>query len=188
LVLGDNIFFGHNLSDLLNSASPSQPGATVFAYRVSDPERYGVAEFGPSGNVISLEEKPLHPKSNYAVTGLYYYDAQVVQIARSLAPSARGELEITDINSKYLNMNQLKVKVMGRGYAWFDTGTHDSLLGAGQFIAAIEKRQGQKIACPEELAWRKGWIDDNALDALARPVAETSYGRYLLQLTKETTF
>jgi glucose-1-phosphate thymidylyltransferase len=185
LVLGDNIFFGHNLSDLLNSASRPQPGATVFAYRVSDPERYGVAEFGPTGDVISLEEKPAHPKSNYAVTGLYYYDSQVVDLARSLVPSARGELEITDLNLKYLQMNQLRVKVMGRGYAWFDTGTHDSLLGAGQFIAAIEKRQGQKVACPEEIAWRQGWIDDDALNALARPFAETGYGRYLLELTSD---
>ena len=185
LVLGDNIFFGHNLSDLLNSASRPQPGATVFAYRVRDPERYGVAEFGPTGDVISLEEKPAHPKSNYAVTGLYYYDSQVVDLARSLVPSARGELEITDLNLKYLQMNQLRVKVMGRGYAWFDTGTHDSLLGAGQFIATIEKRQGQKVACPEEIAWRQGWIDDDALNALARPFAETAYGRYLLELTSD---
>jgi glucose-1-phosphate thymidylyltransferase len=185
LVLGDNIFFGHNLSDLLNSASRPQPGATVFAYRVRDPERYGVAEFGPMGDVISLEEKPAHPKSNYAVTGLYYYDSQVVDLARSLVPSARGELEITDLNLKYLGMNQLRVKVMGRGYAWFDTGTHDSLLGAGQFIATIEKRQGQKVACPEEIAWRQGWIDDDALNALARPFAETAYGRYLLELTSD---
>jgi glucose-1-phosphate thymidylyltransferase len=185
LVLGDNIFFGHNLSDLLNSASQPQPGATVFAYRVRDPERYGVAEFGPMGDVISLEEKPTHPKSNYAVTGLYYYDSQVVDLARSLVPSARGELEITDLNLKYLGMNQLRVKVMGRGYAWFDTGTHDSLLGAGQFIATIEKRQGQKVACPEEIAWRQGWIDDDALNALARPFAETAYGRYLLELTSD---
>ena len=151
LVLGDNIFFGHNHSDLLNSASRPQPGATVFAYRVSDPERYGVAEFGPTGDVISLEEKPAHPKSNYAVTGLYYYDSQVVDLARSLVPSARGELEITDLNLRYLQMNQLRVKVMGRGYAWFDTGTHDSLLGAGQFIAAIEKRQGQKSPARKRL-------------------------------------
>jgi glucose-1-phosphate thymidylyltransferase len=186
LVLGDNIFFGHSLEDLMINAGPSEPGATIFAYRVSDPDRYGVAEFGPNGDVISIEEKPVHPKSSYAITGLYYYDSQVVELARSLVPSARGELEITDLNLKYLRMNQLKVKVMGRGFAWFDTGTHDSLLGAGEFIATIEKRQGQKVACPEEIAWRKGWIDGDALNALARPFAESEYGRYLLRLTTET--
>jgi glucose-1-phosphate thymidylyltransferase len=186
LVLGDNIFFGHNLVELLSNAGETSQGATVFAYRVNDPERYGVAEFGADGRVISLEEKPSRPKSHFAVTGLYYYDAQAVYLARSLAPSARGELEITDLNLKYLQMSQLNVKLMGRGYAWFDAGTHDSLLEAGQFMATIEKRQGQKIACPEEIAWRNGWIDHDALRALATPVAESGYGQYLLRLASET--
>jgi glucose-1-phosphate thymidylyltransferase len=185
LILGDNIFFGHDFSGLLGSAAESSQGATVFAYRVSDPERYGVCEFGPDGHVISLEEKPSHPKSNFAVTGLYYYDAQAVYLARSLVPSARGELEITDLNLKYLQMNQLKMKLMGRGYAWFDAGTHNSLLEAGQFMATIEKRQGQKVGCPEETAWRNGWIDDEDLCALALPVAESGYGRYLMSLISE---
>ena len=186
LILGDNIFFGHNLSDLLGSAGELSQGATVFTYCVDNPGRYGVAELGPDGSVVSLEEKPDHPKSNFAITGLYYYDAQAVYIARSLLPSARGELEITDLNRKYLQMNQLKTKFMGRGYAWFDAGTHDSLLDAGQFIATIEKRQGQKVACPEEIAWRKGWISNDALIALAQPVADSGYGRYLMQLVSET--
>jgi glucose-1-phosphate thymidylyltransferase len=185
LVLGDNIFFGQHLGDLLSSAQQRQDGATVFAYHVHDPERYGVAEFDRDGTVLSLEEKPLQPKSSYAVTGLYYYDAQVVELARSLAPSARGELEITDLNRKYLEMGQLKVERMGRGYAWLDTGTHDSLLDAGQFIATIEKRQGLKIACPEEVAWRNGWIGDEALAALAKPLAKSGYGQYLLRLPFE---
>ena len=188
LVLGDNIFFGHNLGDLLDSAGEPSQGATVFAYHVNDPERYGVAEIGPDGNVVSLEEKPSRPKSHFAVTGLYYYDDQAVYLARSLAPSARGELEITDLNLKYLQMNQLKMKLMGRGYAWFDAGTHDSLLEAGQFMATIEKRQGQKVACPEEIAWRKGWIDHEALAALALPIADSGYGRYLMRLATETNF
>jgi glucose-1-phosphate thymidylyltransferase len=186
LVLGDNIFFGHNLGDLLDSAGEPSQGATVFAYHVNDPERYGVAEIGPDGNVVSLEEKPSRPKSHFAVTGLYYYDDQAVYLARSLVPSARGELEITDLNLKYLKMNQLKLKLMGRGYAWFDAGTHDSLLEAGQFMATIEKRQGQKVACPEEIAWRKGWIDREALGALALPIADSAYGRYLMRLATET--
>jgi glucose-1-phosphate thymidylyltransferase len=188
LVLGDNIFFGHNLVELLTNAGETTQGATVFAYRVNDPERYGVAEFGADGRVISLEEKPSRPKSHFAVTGLYYYDAQAVYLARSLVPSVRGELEITDLNLKYLQMRQLNVKLMGRGYAWFDAGTHDSLLEAGQFMATIEKRQGQKIACPEEIAWRNGWIDHDALGALATSVAESGYGQYLMRLASETNF
>jgi len=182
LVLGDNIFFGHHLDELLDSAGQRQEGATVFAYHVHDPERYGVAEFDSDGTVISLEEKPVRPKSSYAVTGLYYYDSQVVELAKSLTPSARGELEITDLNRKYLELGQLKVERMGRGYAWLDTGTHDSLLDAGQFIATIEKRQGLKVACPEEVAWRSGWIDDEALAALAKPLAKSGYGHYLMRL------
>jgi glucose-1-phosphate thymidylyltransferase len=188
LVLGDNIFFGHNLVELLHNAGETSQGATVFAYRVNDPERYGVAEFAADGRVISLEEKPSRPKSHFAVTGLYYYDAQAVYLARSLVPSVRGELEITDLNLKYLQMGQLNVKLMGRGYAWFDAGTHDSLLEAGQFMATIEKRQGQKIACPEEIAWRNGWIDHDALGALAASVAESGYGQYLMRLASETNF
>jgi glucose-1-phosphate thymidylyltransferase len=188
LILGDNIFFGQDLGELLCSAGEPSEGATVFTYRVNNPERYGVAELGPDGNVISLEEKPSRPKSNFVVTGLYYYDAQVTYLARSLAPSRRGELEITDLNLKYLQMNQLKTRVLGRGYAWFDAGTHDSLLEAGQFIATIEKRQGQKVACPEEIAWRKGWIDDEAVTALALPIADSGYGRYLMQFVSEKHF
>jgi glucose-1-phosphate thymidylyltransferase len=182
LVLGDNIFFGHSLSSLLARADERRIGATVFAYHVQDPERYGVAEFDSAGNVLSIEEKPRNPKSNFAVTGLYYYDATVVDFARSVVPSARGELEITDLNQKYLALGQLKVERMGRGYAWLDTGTHDSLLEAGQFIATIEKRQGQKVAAPEEIAWRNGWIDSEQLLALAKPLAKSGYGAYLAQL------
>ena len=185
LVLGDNIFFGHMLSNLLVRANERQAGATVFAYHVQDPERYGVAEFDSAGNVLSIEEKPQKPKSNFAVTGLYYYDSKVVELARSLTPSLRGELEITDLNQKYLELGQLQVERMGRGYAWLDTGTHDSLLEAGQFIATIEKRQDQKIASPEEIAWRNGWIDSEQLLALAKPLSKSGYGTYLMRLPLE---
>jgi glucose-1-phosphate thymidylyltransferase len=182
LVLGDNIFYGHELQTLLERADARDSGATVFAYHVSDPERYGVAEFDSSGKVISLEEKPAHPKSNYAVTGLYFYDQQVASLARSLKPSARGELEITDLNRLYLNQSQLQVELMGRGYAWLDTGTHESLLEAGQFIAALENRQGLKVACPEEIAFRKGWISSEKVEQLAQPLAKNGYGKYLIRL------
>ena len=182
LVLGDNIFFGHMLSNLLVRANERSSGATVFAYHVQDPQRYGVAEFDASGSVLSIEEKPQNPKSNFAVTGLYYYDSRVVEFARSVTPSWRGELEITDLNRRYLEAGELHVERMGRGYAWLDTGTHDSLLEASQFIATIEKRQGQKIAAPEEIAWRNGWIDNDQLIALARPLAKSGYGTYLMQL------
>jgi len=185
LVLGDNIFFGHHLSDLLQSAAAREDGATVFAYHVNDPERYGVAEFDADGRVLSIEEKPQAPKSDYAVTGLYFYDGRASQFARSLRPSPRGELEITDLNRLYLEDQSLRVELMGRGYAWLDTGTHDSLLEAGQFIATIEKRQGQKVACPEEIAWRQGWISISALADLAAPLAKSGYGQYLLGLTRE---
>ena len=182
LVLGDNIFFGHMLSNLLVRANERSSGATVFAYHVQDPQRYGVAEFDASGRVLSIEEKPQNPKSNFALTGLYYYDSRVVEFARSVTPSWRGELEITDLNRRYLEAGELHVERMGRGYAWLDTGTHDSLLEASQFIATIEKRQGQKIAAPEEIAWRNGWIDNDQLIALARPLAKSGYGTYLMQL------
>lgn len=182
LVLGDNIYFGHTLSTLLARADDRQTGATIFAYRVHDPQRYGVAEFDGAGRVLSIEEKPAKPRSSFAVTGLYYYDSKVTDFARSISPSARGELEITDLNLKYLERGQLQVELMGRGYAWLDMGTHDSLLEAGQFIATIEKRQGQKIAAPEEIAWRNGWIDTERLLSLARPLAKTGYGTYLMQL------
>jgi len=185
LVLGDNIFFGHQLSDVLQHAAASDAGATVFGYHVHDPERYGVVAFDPEGRALSLEEKPQSPKSNYAVTGLYFYDAEAVDFARSLKPSARGELEITDLNRLYLTRGRLKVELLGRGYAWLDTGTHDSLLEAGQFIATIEKRQGQKVACPEEIAWRNNWITTEALGALATPLAKSGYGQYLLRLPLE---
>jgi glucose-1-phosphate thymidylyltransferase len=185
LVLGDNIFYGHDFQNLLCHAVGRGQGATVFAYHVQDPERYGVAEFDASGKVLSLEEKPRAPKSNYAVTGLYFYDDQVVGLARGLKPSARGELEITDLNRLYLERGQLSVEIMGRGYAWLDTGTHDSLLDASQFIATLELRQGLKIACPEEIAWRQGWIDDAALERLAAPLAKTGYGQYLQRLLRE---
>jgi glucose-1-phosphate thymidylyltransferase len=185
LVLGDNIFFGHQLTELLQSASTRQSGATVFAYHVQDPERYGVAEFDAGGRVLSIEEKPKAPKSSFAVTGLYFYDGRAAEFARSLKPSSRGELEITDLNRLYLEEQALRVELMGRGYAWLDTGTHDSLLEAGQFIATIEKRQGHKIACPEEIAWRNGWIDAEALAALAAPLAKSGYGQYLLRLPLE---
>jgi len=185
LVLGDNLFFGHQLQALLRKANERTLGATVFAYHVNDPQRYGVAEFDRRGNVLSIEEKPAEPKSNFAVTGLYFYDREVVRLAKSLRPSQRGELEITDINRLYLKQENLKVELMGRGYAWLDTGTHDSLLEAGQFIATVEKRQGQKIACPEEIAWRNGWISTERLISLAAPLAKSGYGRYLLSLPDE---
>ena len=185
LILGDNIFFGHDLAKLLNGADEQKTGSTVFAYHVHDPERYGVVEFGADGAAISIEEKPKTPKSSYAVTGLYYYDEQVVEFARSLKPSRRGELEITDLNRLYLERGALSVQRMGRGFAWLDTGTHDSLLEAGQFIATLEKRQGFKVACPEEIAWRNGWIDDGALARLAEPLKKSGYGRYLMALLRE---
>ncbi|MFL6623738.1 MAG: glucose-1-phosphate thymidylyltransferase RfbA [Sulfurifustis sp.] len=185
LVLGDNIFYGHDFVQLLQSAQAKQNGATVFAYHVRDPQRYGVVEFDASGRAISLEEKPAQPKSSYAVTGLYFYDAQVVDIAKSLKPSARGELEITDVNLRYLREAKLDVQVMGRGYAWLDTGTHDSLLEASHFIATIEHRQGLKVACPEEIAYRMGWITAEQLETLAAALTKNSYGSYLLGLLKE---
>ncbi len=188
LVLGDNIFYGHEFADDLLLASKRASGATVFAYHVQDPERYGVFEFDAGGKAVSLEEKPKHPKSNYAVTGLYFYDNQVLDIARDLKPSARGELEITDVNRIYLERQQLSVQVMGRGHAWLDTGTHESLLDASQFIATIEKRQGLKIACPEEIAYRQGWLDAGQLEKLAEPMKKNQYGQYLLGLLKERVF
>ncbi len=181
LVLGDNIFHGHDLQTLVKVANQTQGGATVFAYHVQEPSRYGVVEFDQQRQVLSIEEKPVEPKSNYAVTGLYFYDSQVVEIAKTLKPSGRGELEITDINRIYLERGQLNVKLMGRGYAWLDTGTHDSLLEAGQFIATLEQRQGLKVACPEEIAFRAGWIDAAQLAELARPLLKNGYGRYLMQ-------
>jgi glucose-1-phosphate thymidylyltransferase len=186
LVLGDNIFYGHDLVKLLSSANQRTTGATVFAYHVHDPERYGVAEFDANGRVLSLEEKPTQPKSNFAVTGLYFYDEQVVELAKGLEPSKRGELEITDLNRLYLQQNQLHVETMGRGYAWLDTGTHDSLLEASQFIATLEKRQGLKVASPEEVAYRAGWISAAQLEKLAAPLLKNGYGQYLMGLLKET--
>ena len=188
LVLGDNIFYGHDFHELLSNAMGRLDGASVFAYHVHDPERYGVAEFDGTGKVLSLEEKPQAPKSNYAVTGLYFYDAQVVEMAKRLKPSPRGELEITDLNRLYLEQGALSVEIMGRGYAWLDTGTHDSLLDAGQFIATLEQRQGLKIACPEEIAWRQGWIDVARLEQLAQPLAKNGYGQYLKRLLKEKVY
>ncbi len=185
LVLGDNIYYGHDFAPLLASANAKTQGATVFAYHVHDPERYGVVAFNASGQASSIEEKPLEPKSNFAVTGLYFYDSQVVQIAKNIKPSARGELEITAVNQAYLDLNQLNVQIMQRGYAWLDTGTHDSLLEAGQFIATLERRQGLKIACIEEIAWRNGFIDSEQLDRLANPLAKTGYGQYLKRLLVE---
>ena len=188
LVLGDNIFYGNDLHLLLERAMRRDTGATVFVYHVNDPERYGVAEFDAAGRVLSLEEKPKQPKSNYAVTGLYFYDADVSGIARSLKPSARGELEITDLNRRYLEAGKLDVEIMGRGYAWLDTGTHESLLEAGQFIATLETRQGLKVACPEEIAFRMKWIDAAQLQKLAQPLAKNGYGQYLLRLLDEKIF
>jgi len=188
LVLGDNIFYGHDFHALLRRADARREGATVFAYHVHDPERYGVVEFDAQRRAISIEEKPKAPKSSYAVTGLYFYDGQVCDIAASIKPSARGELEITEVNAQYLRQRQLEVEIMGRGYAWLDTGTHDSLLEAGQFIATLEKRQGLKVACPEEIAWRAGWIDSAQLEKLAAPMAKNGYGQYLQKLLRETTF
>lgn len=186
LVLGDNIFYGHDFHKPLGHAMQRTDGASVFAYHVHDPERYGVAEFNSEGKVLSLEEKPEAPKSNYAVTGLYFYDPQVVGLAKSLKPSARGELEITDLNRLYLEQGQLHVEIMGRGYAWLDTGTHESLLDASQFIATLENRQGLKVSCPEEIAYRQKWIDASQLQKLAAPLAKNGYGRYLQQVLKET--
>jgi len=188
LILGDNIFYGHDIHQLLANADARVEGSTVFAYHVQDPERYGVAEFDAAGKVLSLEEKPKAPRSNYAVTGLYFYDAGVVDLARELRPSARGELEITDLNRLYLDQGKLNVEIMGRGYAWLDTGTHESLLEAGQFIATIEKRQGLKVACLEEIAFRQGWISPDQLAALARPLAKNGYGQYLQNLLKSKVF
>jgi len=188
LVLGDNLFHGHDLMKRLEGADAQRSGASVFAYPVVDPERYGVVEFDPSGRAISIEEKPAQPRSRYAVTGLYFYDEQVVDIARSIRPSARGEYEITDVNRIYLERGQLDVQVLGRGDAWLDTGTHESLLEAAQFIQTLEKRQGLKVACPEEIAWRRGWIDDQALRDLARPLAKSGYGLYLERLLEHRVF
>lgn len=184
LVLGDNIFYGHGLPEQLRSAACRTTGATVFAYRVHDPERYGVVEFNRDGNVLSIEEKPDHPRSHHAVTGLYFYDNAVVDIAAAIGPSARGELEITDVNRVYLSRSALRVELLGRGVAWLDTGTHESLLQAATFIEAIETRQGLKVSCPEEIAFRSGYIDAEQLARLARPLAKTAYGAYLLALTK----
>ena len=188
LVLGDNIFHGHDFHELLDSATQRTDGASVFAYHVHDPERYGVAEFDTQGKVLSLEEKPASPKSSYAVTGLYFYDNQVVELAKGLKPSPRGELEITDLNRLYLEQGQLNVEIMGRGYAWLDTGTHESLLEASQFIATLEHRQGLKIACPEEIAWRGQWIDSEQLQRLAQPLSKNGYGQYLLRLLQEKIY
>ncbi|CZU32667.1 glucose-1-phosphate thymidylyltransferase [Enterobacter hormaechei] len=184
LVLGDNIFYGHDLPRLLEGAASQQEGATVFAYHVSDPERYGVVEFDKDGTAIGLEEKPQQPKSNYAITGLYFYDNDVIEIAKSLTPSERGELEITDINRIYMQQGRLSVAMMRRGYAWLDTGTHQSMIEASNFIATIEERQGLKVSCPEEIAFRRGFIDVEQLRVLAEPLKKTGYGQYLLNLTK----
>ncbi|MFZ7337179.1 glucose-1-phosphate thymidylyltransferase RfbA [Comamonas jiangduensis] len=184
LVLGDNIFYGHDFPRLLLQAGSQASGATVFGYHVQSPERYGVLGFDAQARVQSLEEKPPVPKSNYAVTGLYFYDSQVVELAKSLQPSPRGELEITDLNKLYLEKGQLNVQLMGRGYAWLDTGTHDSLLEAGQFIATLEQRQGLKVACPEEIAYRAGWIDAGQVEKLAQPLLKNGYGQYLMQVLK----
>jgi len=185
LVLGDNIFHGHDMTSLLKSAAGNERGASVFAYRVSDPERYGVVNFDESGKALDIEEKPAKPKSNFAVTGLYFYDNQVVSIAKDIKPSPRGELEITDVNRVYLEQEELRVEVMSRGYAWLDTGTGNSLLEAGQFVETLERRQGLKIACPEEVSWRNGWIDDGELMTLAAPLAKNNYGKYLQNLLLE---
>ena len=182
LVLGDNIFFGRGLGRLLREAAAKARGATIFGYWVRDPARYGVAEFDADGQVVSLEEKPAQPKSNYAVTGLYFYDGQVCELAETLQPSARGELEITDLNLRYLQRGELELVQLGRGMAWLDTGTHDSLMEAGSFVETIEKRQGLKVCCPEEIAWRNGWIDDAQVRRLAEPMTKNGYGRYLMEL------
>jgi len=188
LVLGDNIFFGHDFQGLLQRATKRVTGATVFAYHVHDPERYGVVEFDARQRAVSIEEKPAAPKSSYAVTGLYFYDQQVCEIAAGIKPSARGELEITTVNERYLQQGQLEVEVMGRGYAWLDTGTHDSLLEASQFIATLERRQGLKVACPEEIAFRAGWISAEQVERLAQPMLKNGYGQYLLRMLKERVF
>ena len=185
LVLGDNIFYGHNLPDLLNSANERREGATIFAYHVIDPERYGVVEFDPQNRAVNLEEKPKSPKSNYAVTGLYFYDKNAVEYAKQIKPSSRGELEITDLNREYLKHEHLSVEIMGRGYAWLDTGTHRNLLEAHQFIQTIEQRQGLKISCPEEIAFYKKWISADQLESLARSMSKSEYGQYLMQILKE---
>lgn len=182
LVLGDNLFYGHDFPQLLAGAMSRQAGATIFAYHVQDPQRYGVVEFDAQGNALRIEEKPASPKSNYAVTGLYFYDNRVIELARRIRPSARNELEITDLNQAYLELGALNVEIMGRGHAWLDTGTHDSLLDASQFIATLERRQGLKVACPEEIAFRKQWIDAAQLEALARPLVKSGYGQYLMNL------
>jgi glucose-1-phosphate thymidylyltransferase len=188
LVLGDNIFYGHDFQKLLKTANDQDSGASVFAYHVHDPERYGVVAFDAKQQALSIEEKPKTPKSQYAVTGLYFYDNQVCDIAASIQPSTRGELEITDVNVVYLRQQQLQVEIMGRGYAWLDTGTHDSLLEASQFIATLEKRQGMKVACPEEIAFRSGWINATQLEALAQPLLKNNYGQYLQQVLKDVVF
>lgn len=188
LVLGDNIFFGNDFPGLLKRAMDREHGATVFAYHVTDPERYGVVEFDKERRALSIEEKPQSPRSSYAVTGLYFYDASICDIAASLKPSARGELEITDVNKIYLEQGKLNVKIMGRGYAWFDTGTHDSLLEASQYVATLEKRQGLRIACPEEIAYRSGWITGDELMELAAPLEKSGYGKYLMNILKEDLF
>ena len=188
LILGDNIFYGHDFATLLQRADARSTGASVFAYHVTDPERYGVVEFDAHKHALSIEEKPVAPKSNYAVTGLYFYDHQVCDIAASIQPSARGELEITTVNATYLQQGQLDVEIMGRGYAWLDTGTHDSLLEAGQFIATLERRQGLKVACPEEIAYRSGWITADQLAQQAQPMLKNGYGQYLLQVLREKAF
>ena len=188
LVLGDNIFYGHDFAPQLQRVGERTAGATVFAYAVTDPERYGVVEFDNAGRALSLEEKPARAKSRYAVTGLYFYDNRVLDIAAALKPSPRGELEITDVNRRYLEMGALDVEIMGRGMAWLDTGTHDSLLEASQFIGTLEKRQGLKVACPEEIAWRRAWIDDAALQRLAEPLAKNGYGAYLLGLLRDKVY